>query len=53
MHNQLLEVSQEVEFQILDTPPCLVPLKPNHSSQLATLGDDHAVKNMFNTGSDG
>jgi len=46
-----LEIMEEVEGQILEVPPSLIPFWPNFSCQLSTHGCGHAAKDMLQTGS--
>ena len=46
-----LEIIEEVEGQILEVPPSLIPFWPNLSCQLSTHGYGHAAKEMLHTGS--
>ena len=47
-----LEIAKEVESQILEAPPSLVPFQPNLSCQLSTHGHGHAAEDMLHTSSD-
>jgi hypothetical protein len=46
-----LEITKEVECQVLEASPSLVPFQPNLSCQLSTHGHGHAAKDMLHTSS--
>lgn len=42
-----LEITEEVEGQVLEAPPGFVPFKPNLSCQLSTHGHGHEPEDML------
>ncbi len=45
----MLEIAQEIECEISETPPSLIPFKNNLSCELAARGGRYPPKYMFTT----